>query len=120
MLTPAPKKPGGLKKGFLRPFGPQFGLKKREGGPPRAPPLNPPIRYRRSVRKDCPALVRHTLSLIKAHWRMNRPTDRRILKIFLLGFRIQSEILTPDLLIWQWQRIADSSIFEPGFWNLRV
>ena len=42
----------------------------------------------------------------------------RVLKIFLLGFRIQSEILTPDLLIWQWQRIHP--FFEPGFWNLRV
>ena len=37
--------------------------------------------------------------------------DRRILKIFLLRFRIQSEIFTPDLLICQWQRIADSTIF---------
>ena len=28
------EKPGGLKKGFLWPFGPQFGLKMRGGGPP--------------------------------------------------------------------------------------
>ena len=28
---------------------------------------------------------------------MNRPTDRRILKTFLPGFRIKSEILTADL-----------------------
>ena len=41
---------------------------------------------------------------------MNRRTDRRILKIFLPGFRIQSEILT-DFRILQLQRIADSSIF---------
>ena len=40
----------------------------------------------------------------------NRPTDRRILKIFLPEFRIRSEILT-DLRILQLQRIADSSIF---------
>ena len=36
--------------------------------------------------------------------------DRRILKIFLTGFRIQSEILT-DFRILQLQRIVDSSIF---------
>ena len=36
--------------------------------------------------------------------------DRRILKIFLPRFRIQSEILT-DSWILQFQRIADSSIF---------
>ena len=29
---------------------------------------------------------------------MNRPTDRRILKIILHGFRIQSEILTQFLI----------------------
>ena len=40
---------------------------------------------------------------------MNRGTDRRILKMFLPGFRIQSEILT-DFRILQLQRIADSSI----------
>ena len=39
---------------------------------------------------------------------MNRRTDRRILKIFLPGFRIQSEILT-GFRILQLQRIADSS-----------
>ena len=50
---------------------------------------------------------------------MNRRTDRRILKIFLPGFWIQSEILT-DFRILQLQRIADSSIFWPGFWTLRV
>ena len=50
---------------------------------------------------------------------MNRPMDRRILKIFLPGFWIQSEILT-DFWILQSQRIADSSIFGPGFWTLRV
>ena len=41
---------------------------------------------------------------------MNRRTDRRILEIFLHGFRIQSEILT-DFRILQLQRNADSSIF---------
>ena len=41
---------------------------------------------------------------------MNRRTDRRILQIFLPGFRIQSEILT-DFRILQLQRNADSSIF---------
>ena len=41
---------------------------------------------------------------------MNRRTDRRILKIFLPGFRIQSEIST-DFPILQLQRIADSSTF---------
>ena len=41
---------------------------------------------------------------------VNRRTDRRILKIFLSGFRIQSEIFT-DFRILQFQRIADSSIF---------
>ena len=41
---------------------------------------------------------------------MNRRTDRRILKMFLPRFRIQSEILT-DFQILQLQRIADSSIF---------
>ena len=41
---------------------------------------------------------------------MNRPTDRRILKIILPGFRIQSEILT-DLRILKLQRFAVSSIF---------
>ena len=42
--------------------------------------------------------------------RVNRRTDRRILKIFLPGFLIQSEILT-GFRILQLQRIADSSIF---------
>ena len=41
---------------------------------------------------------------------VNRRTDRRILEIFLPGFRIQSEILT-DFRILQLQRNADSSIF---------
>ena len=41
---------------------------------------------------------------------MNRRTDRRILQIFLPGFRTQSEILT-DFRILQLQRNADSSIF---------
>ena len=41
---------------------------------------------------------------------MNRRTDRRILKIFLPGFRIQSEILT-GFRILQLQRNADSYIF---------
>ena len=45
---------------------------------------------------------------------MNRRTDRWILKIFLHGFRIQSEILT-DFRILQLQRIADSTIFWPWF-----
>ena len=42
---------------------------------------------------------------------VNRRTDRRILKIFLPGFRIQSEILT-DFRILQLQRIEDSSILD--------
>ena len=41
---------------------------------------------------------------------VNRRTDRRILEIFLHGFRIQSEILT-DFRILQLQRNSDSSIF---------
>ena len=41
---------------------------------------------------------------------VNRPTDRRILKIILLGFRIQSEIST-DLRILNLQRFTVSSIF---------
>ena len=41
---------------------------------------------------------------------VNRPKDRRILKIILLGFRIQSEIST-DLRILNLQRFAVSSIF---------
>ena len=44
---------------------------------------------------------------------VNRRTDRRILKIFLPGFRIQSDILT-DFRILQLQRIADSSVFWTG------
>ena len=40
---------------------------------------------------------------------VNGRTDRLILKIFLPGFWIQSEILT-DFRILQFQRIADSSI----------
>ena len=44
-------------------------------------------------------------------WRgVNRRMDRRILKIFLPEFRIQSEILT-DFWILQLQWIANSSIF---------
>ena len=36
-----------LKKKFFRPFGPHFGLKLRRGpGPPRAPPLHPPLQTR--------------------------------------------------------------------------
>ena len=41
---------------------------------------------------------------------VNRPTDLKILKIFLPGFRIQSKILT-DFQIQQLQQIADSSSF---------
>ena len=41
---------------------------------------------------------------------MNRPTDRRILKIILPGFRIQSEILTDSRII-KLQGFAVSSIF---------
>ena len=41
---------------------------------------------------------------------VNRPTDQRILKIILLGFRIQSKIST-DLRILNLQRFAVSSIF---------
>ena len=50
---------------------------------------------------------------------MNRRMDWRILKIVLPGFQIQSEILM-DFWILQWQWIADSYIFGPGFWLLRV
>ena len=50
---------------------------------------------------------------------MNRRMDWRILKIFLRGFQIQSEILM-DFWILQSQWIADSYIFGPGFWSLRV
>jgi len=32
-----------LKKMFLQPFGPHFGLKIRGGGPPWVPPLDPPL-----------------------------------------------------------------------------
>ena len=42
---------------------------------------------------------------------VNRRTDRRISKIFLPGFRIQSEFLTYFLIL-QLQQIADSSIFS--------
>ena len=41
---------------------------------------------------------------------MSKRTDRRILKIFLPGFRIQGEIST-NFPILQLQRIADSSTF---------
>ena len=41
---------------------------------------------------------------------VNRQTDQRILKIFLPGFRIQSEILTDFRILRLWW-IADSSIF---------
>ena len=41
---------------------------------------------------------------------VNRRTDRRILKIFLPGFRNQREIVM-DFLILQLQRIANSSVF---------
>ena len=50
---------------------------------------------------------------------MNRRMDRQILKIFLPGFQIQSEILM-DFWILQSQCIADSYIFGPEFWPLRV
>ena len=51
---------------------------------------------------------------------MNRPTDRRILKIILPGFRIQSEILT-DSRILKLQGFAVSSIFWVRiFFILRV
>ena len=57
------------------------------------------------------------LQLMLWEWRhlylnmaVNWWTDRRILKIFLPGFRIQSEILT-DVGIQQLQWIMDSSIF---------
>ena len=36
-------KGGSLKKNFLRPFGPHFGLKIREGRVARVPPLDPPL-----------------------------------------------------------------------------
>ena len=52
-----------------------------------------------------------TQVLASPSWReVNRQMDRRILKIFLPGFRIQSEILT-DFRILQLQWIANSSIF---------
>ena len=51
-----------------------------------------------------------TQVLASPSWReVNRQMDRRILKIFLPGFRIQSEILT-DFRILQLQWIANSSI----------
>ena len=50
---------------------------------------------------------------------MNRRMDWRILKIFLPGFQIQSEILMDFwILLSQW--IVDSYIFGPRFWTLRV
>ena len=46
-LDPAIKAGGGggavSKNNFFRPFGPQCGLKIRGGGPPWAPPLDPPL-----------------------------------------------------------------------------
>ena len=52
-----------------------------------------------------------TQVLASPSWReVNRRMDRQILKIFLPGFRIQSEILT-DFRILQLQWIANSSIF---------
>ena len=41
---------------------------------------------------------------------VNRPTDLKILKIFLPGFQIQSKVLT-DFQIQQLQQIVDSSSF---------
>ena len=41
---------------------------------------------------------------------VNRPTDLKILKIFLPGFQIQSKVLT-DFHIQQLQQIVDSSSF---------
>ena len=46
---------------------------------------------------------------------MNRRTDRRILKIFLPGFRIQSEILTDFR-----SGVRIHLFWGPGFWTLRV
>ena len=52
-----------------------------------------------------------TQVLASPSWReVNRRMDWRILKIFLPGFQIQSEILT-DFRILQLQHIANSSIF---------
>ena len=52
-----------------------------------------------------------TQVLASPSWReVNRQMDRRILKIFLPGFWIQSQILT-DFRILQLQWIANSSIF---------
>ena len=52
-----------------------------------------------------------TQVLASPSWReVNRRMDRQILKIFLPGFRIQSEILT-NFRILQLQWIANSSIF---------
>ena len=54
MLKPAPKKPGGLKKGFLWPFGPQFGLKMRGGGPQGPSHESPyPIQTQRAQGLSC-------------------------------------------------------------------
>ena len=41
------------------------------------------------------------------------------MKTFLPGFQIQRGILR-DFRILKWRRIADSSIFGPGFYTLRV
>ena len=61
--------------------------------------------------------TQHTLSAVLhivlrsfQEW-VNRRTDRRIWKIFLPGFRIQSEFLTYFRIL-QLQQIADSSIFS--------
>ena len=66
-----------------------------------------------TMREEMKARSTHTPTQVLASpsWReVNRRMDRQILKIFLPGFRIQSEILT-DFRILQLQWIANSSIF---------
>ena len=50
---------------------------------------------------------------------VNRRTDRRILKIFLPGFRIQSDILT-DSRSCNCSGLQIHLFFGRGFWTLRV
>ena len=50
---------------------------------------------------------------------MNRRTNRRILKIFLPGFRIQSEILTISGSC-NCSGLRIHLFFGRGFWTLRV
>ena len=54
--TPS-EKSGGSQKRFFMALWASVRPKNERRWAPRAPPLNPPIRYRRSVRKHCPSLV---------------------------------------------------------------